>query len=85
MEVPPRLIAKVSDRVPVEVKACQARSLAEVYPIVFPDAIQVKGWVWGHIQTLAVCLALALNSRGRRSCSRSGLEKPRAPSPGSGS
>ena len=66
VEVSPTLISTVTDSVLDEVKAWQARPLDAVYPIVFLDAIHVKGRVSGHIQTQAVYLALALTLTGEK-------------------
>jgi len=66
VEVSPSLISTVTDAVLDEVKAWQARPLEAVYPIVFLDAIHVKGRVSGHIQTQAVYLALALTLAGEK-------------------
>jgi len=66
VEVSPSLISTVTDAVLDEVKAWQARPLEAVYPIVFLDAIHVKGRVSGHVQTQAVYLALALTLAGEK-------------------
>jgi putative transposase len=66
VEVSPTLISTVTDAVLDEVRAWQARPLESVYPIVFLDAIQVKGRVQGHIQIQAVYLALALTLTGEK-------------------
>lgn len=66
VEVSPTLISTVTDAVLDEVRAWQARPLEAVYPIVFLDAIHVKGRVQGHIQTQAVYLALALTLTGEK-------------------
>lgn len=58
------LISNVTDAVYDEVKAWQSRSLDEVYPIVYLDALKVKIRDAGHVVNKSVYLALGINMEG---------------------
>jgi len=62
--VSPGLISSVTDEVIDEVKAWENRSLDEVYPIVYMDAIQFKVRDAGHVMNKAIYLAIGVNMDG---------------------
>lgn len=66
VEVSPTLISTVTDAVLEDVIAWQSRPLDALYPVVYLDAIHLKLRSEGHVQTLAVYLALALNLEGQK-------------------
>jgi transposase-like protein len=66
VDVSPSLISAVTDAVLEDVIAWQARPLDVVYPVVYLDAIHLKLRSEGHVQTLAVYLALGLNLQGHK-------------------
>jgi putative transposase len=66
IEVSPALISKVTDAVLEDVILWQNRSLDEVYPIVYLDAIHLKLRNSGRIENRAVYLALGINLRGNK-------------------
>ncbi len=64
VEVSPALISTVTEEVIDEVRAWQNRSLDEVYPIVYLDALQFKVRDTGHVRNKAVYLAIGVNLEG---------------------
>jgi putative transposase len=64
VEVSPDLISTVTDSVLDEVKVWQARTLDEVYPIVYLDALQVKARDEGRVSNRAFYLAIGVNMSG---------------------
>ena len=64
VEVSPTLISTVTDAVNDEVKIWQNRPLDAVYPIVYMDAIRVKGRANGHVLNKAVYLAIGITMDG---------------------
>jgi len=64
VEVSPSLVSKVTDAVLAEVKAWQNRPLDPLYPIVYLDALRIKGRSEEHIANLAVYLAIGINVEG---------------------
>ena len=64
VEVSPSLVSRVTDEVMEEVKEWQNRPLDPLYPIVFLDALRVKGRDEGHINNQAVYLAIGINMDG---------------------
>ena len=64
VEVSPSLISTVTDAVTDEVKAWQNRPLDALYPIVYMDAIRVKGRGNGHVVNKAVYLAIGITLDG---------------------
>ena len=64
VEVSPSLVSKVTNAVLSELKAWQNRPLDPLYPIVYLDAIRIKGRSEGHIANLAVYLAIGINVDG---------------------
>ena len=66
VDVGPDLISRVTDSVLDEVKAWQARPLDPVYPIVYLDALVVKGRDGGLVKNKHVYLALGVNMQGHK-------------------
>ncbi len=66
VDVSPTLISNVTDAVIDEAKAWQNRPLDAVYPIVYLDALAVKGRDNGHILNKAVYLAVGINLDGEK-------------------
>lgn len=64
VDVSPTFISTVTDAVLDEVKAWQNRPLDPLYPIVYLDAIRIKGRQDGHIMNKAVYLAIGINTEG---------------------
>ena len=60
------LISNVTEAIAEEVKLWQNRSLDEVYPIVYFDAIVVKIRHEGKVSNRAIYLALAINMQGHK-------------------
>lgn len=58
------LISNVTDAVYDEVKAWQSRTLDDVYPIVYLDALKVKIRDAGHVVNKSIYLALGINMDG---------------------
>src|SRR5580700_4111547 len=66
VEVSPSLISEVTDAVIEEVKLWQNRSLEELYPIVYLNALMVKVRDEGHIQNKAIHVAIGVNLEGQK-------------------
>ncbi len=64
VNVSPSLVSTVTDAVADEVKAWQNRPLDALYPIVYMDAIRVKGRGNGHVVNKAVNLAIGITLDG---------------------
>ena len=64
VEVSPTFISTVTDAVLDEVRQWQTRPLDPLYPIVYLDAIRIKGRHEGHIMNKAVYLAIGINTDG---------------------
>jgi putative transposase len=64
VEVSPTLVSTVTEAVSEEVKIWQNRPLDAVYPIVYMDAIRVKGRANGHVMNKAVYLAIGITMDG---------------------
>lgn len=64
VDVSPTFISTVTDAVLDEVKTWQSRPLDPLYPIVYLDAIRIKGRQDGHIMNKAVYLAIGINTDG---------------------
>jgi putative transposase len=60
------LISKVTDTVMDDARAWQSRSLDEVYPVVFLDALVLKVRDGGSVQRKACYIALAIGMDGER-------------------
>jgi len=66
VEVSPTLISAVTDSVLDDVKAWQSRPLDPLYPILYLDAIHLKVRRTGHVQVVAVYVALGINLDGHK-------------------
>ncbi len=66
VDVSPDLISRVTDSVKDEVTAWQNRPLDPVYPIVYLDALVVKGRDGGMVKNKSVYLALGVNMEGKK-------------------
>jgi putative transposase len=66
VDVSPELISDVTAEILKEVVEWQNRSIDEVYPIVYFDALVVKIKNEGHIKNKAVYLALGVNMDGKK-------------------
>jgi len=64
VDVSPTFISTVTDAVLDEVREWQNRPLDPLYPIVYLDAIRIKGRQDGHIMNKAVYLAIGINTDG---------------------
>ena len=64
VDVSPTFISTVTDAVLDEVRQWQTRPLDPLYPIVYLDAIRIKGRHEGHIMNKAVYLAIGINTDG---------------------
>ena len=64
VDVSPSFISTVTDAVMEEVREWQNRPLDSLYPIVYLDAIRIKGRHEGHIMNKAVYLAIGINTEG---------------------
>jgi len=66
VEVSPALVSQVTDAVCADVQVWQNRSLEEVYPIVYFDALWGKVRDNGQVAKLAVYLALGITMTGHK-------------------
>jgi putative transposase len=66
VEVSPTLISTVTEAVSEELKLWQNRQLDALYPIVYMDAIRVKGRDNGHVISKAVYLAIGIKLDGEK-------------------
>lgn len=66
VDVSPELISDVTAEILKEVIEWQNRSIDQVYPIVYFDALVVKIKDEGHIKNKAVYLALGVNMEGKK-------------------
>lgn len=66
IEVSQSLISNVTDAVVDEVKAWQTRPLDSIYPIVYMDALFVKGRENGQVINKAVYVAIGITLEGRK-------------------
>lgn len=64
VEVSPALISQVTDAVQDEVTLWQSRPLDALYPIIYPDALQVKIRDGAHVRNKAVYLVIGINLQG---------------------
>jgi transposase-like protein len=62
----PCLISNVTEAVMDEVKIWQSRSLDEVYPILYMDALRVKVRDGGHVVNKAIYVAIGVNIEGKK-------------------
>jgi putative transposase len=66
VDVSAGLISKVTEAVMEEVKVWQGRSLDEVYPILYMDALRVKIRDGGHVINKAIYVAVGVNMEGKK-------------------
>lgn len=66
VDVSPSLISTVTEAVTDEVRQWQSRPLDEVYPVVYLDAVRVKGRSDGRVVNKAVHLAIGVNMEGSK-------------------
>ena len=66
VDVSPGLISNVTEAVMDEVKVWQCRSLDEVYPILYMDALRVKVRDSGHVVNKAIYVAIGVNLEGKK-------------------
>lgn len=66
VDVSPELISRVTDAILDDVREWQTRPLDEMYPIVFFDALVVKGRSDGKVINKSVYLALGINMEGQK-------------------
>lgn len=66
LDVAPTTISKITDSIVVQAKEWQSRPLAEVYPIVFFDAIHYKVREDGKVQSKAAYTCLAIDLEGHK-------------------
>jgi putative transposase len=65
-EVSKDFISNVTDSVLEEVESWQNRSLDSIYPIVYMDAIRIKGNEEGRIINKAIYIAIGVNMNGKK-------------------
>ena len=75
IEISPEFISTVTNSVIDEVRIWQNRSLEEVYPIVYMDALIVKVRDEGHIRNKAVYLVIGIDLAGKKEVSGIWLEQ----------
>src|SRR5450432_3510556 len=66
VDVSPGLISNVTEAVMDEVKIWQGRSLDDVYPILYMDALRVKIRDGGHVVNKAIYVAIGVNMEGKK-------------------
>ena len=66
VDVSPELISTVTDEVIKDVAEWRARPLDPVYPIVYFDALVVKGRVEGKVSNKSVYIAIGINLQGKK-------------------
>jgi len=66
VDVSPELISTVTDEVTKDVAEWRARTLDPIYPIVYFDAIVVKGRVEGKTTNKSVYIAIGINVQGKK-------------------
>lgn len=66
VDVSAGLISNVTEAVMEEVKIWQGRSLDEVYPILYMDALRVKIRDGGHVVNKAIYVAIGVNMEGKK-------------------
>lgn len=66
MEVSPATISQITEKIWPLVEAWQTRSLEEVYPFVFLDAIHLNLKRDGRTQNTAVCICLGISISGHK-------------------
>ena len=66
VEVSPDLISRATAAVLEQVTEWQNRPLAEVWPVLFIDALVVKVRDNGHVRKKSLCVVLGINTEGRK-------------------
>jgi putative transposase len=66
VDVSPDLISRVTNEIMEDVKEWQSRPLDSFYPILFVDAIVVKGRTDGKVANKAVYTAIGINMEGKK-------------------
>lgn len=66
VDVSPELISQVTNEIINEVREWQSRPIESIYPIVFFDAIVVKGRTDGKVANKSVYLAIGINLEGKK-------------------
>jgi len=66
VEVSAELISNVTDAIIEDVKEWRSRPLDEMYPIIFFDAIVVKGRTDGRVANKSVYMAIGINMEGHK-------------------
>jgi transposase-like protein len=66
LEISPTMVSNITDSIVVHAKEWQSRPLAEVYPIVFFDAIHYKVRQDGKVISKAAYTCLAIDLEGRK-------------------
>jgi transposase-like protein len=66
VDVSPQTISAITDKVWPLVEEWQSRPLAEIYPIVYLDAIHIKMRQKGRVENVAVHLVLGIDLEGHR-------------------
>ena len=66
VDVSPELISTVTNEIMKDVLEWQSRPLEPIYPIVYFDAIVVKGRMDGKVTNRSVYLAIGVNLRGKK-------------------
>jgi transposase-like protein len=66
VEVSPDLVSKVTNEIIKDVQEWQARPLDPIYPIVYFDAIVVKGRTDGRVSNKSVYTAIGINLEGKK-------------------
>jgi len=66
VDISPELVSQVTNEIITEVKEWQSRPIDAMYPIVFFDAIIVKGRTDGKVANKSVYLAIGINLEGKK-------------------
>jgi len=66
VDVSPELVSQVTNEIINEVKEWQARPIDTMYPVVFFDAIVVKGRTDGKVANKSVYMAIGINLEGKK-------------------
>jgi transposase-like protein len=66
IEVSPDLVSKVTNEILKDVQEWQARPLDPIYPIIYFDAIVVKGRTDGRVSNKSVYTAIGINLEGKK-------------------
>jgi putative transposase len=66
VDVSAGLISNITEAVMEEVKIWQGRSLDEVYPVLYMEALRVKIRDGGHVVNKAIYVAVGVNMEGKK-------------------